>query len=97
MKIITNKEFKKHKIKILPCVNCGSENIKIYNREYSNLNVIWGTCVDCKREVKINPDSLNPNMELIAKFWNYENDPKVLLKKYQQEISELQKKIDKLL
>jgi hypothetical protein len=96
MGYIEEKQTVTKKIKVLPCVKCGSENINLGDCGYSSFNVAWGKCLDCKHEVKINPCDWNINKAAIAKVWNKANNPKILKAEYQRQISELQKKIDNL-
>lgn len=79
-----------------PCVKCGSENIDFNDCGYSSFNVAWGKCKDCGNEVKISPCGCDISKEDIIKTWNNSNDPKILRSKYQNQIDELQKLIDKL-
>ncbi len=93
--ILVNQQQEK-KIKYLPCVKCGSENIDFGDCGYSSFNVAWGKCKDCKNEVKINPCSWDISTEEIVKIWNRNNDPKILRKNYQSQIEEIQKLINAL-
>ena len=86
------------KIKVLPCVKCGCEDIDIGDCGYSSFNVAWGKCnrKKCDNEVKISNCSCDITKKEIAKIWNNANDPKRLKAKYEKEIRVLQKKIKKL-
>lgn len=84
------------KIKVLPCVKCGSEKIDIGDCGYSSFNVAWGKCLECDNKVEISPCGWDITKAAIAKEWNKANNPKILKANYQQQISELQKKIDNL-
>jgi hypothetical protein len=96
MKSITIKELKERRVEIFPCVKCGSENIELNDCGYSTFNVAWGRCLDCKHEVKLSPTPWDLNIELLAKHWNEENDPKILRHKYEQQIIEIKKLINAL-
>jgi len=96
MSSITVKEIKERKIEVLPCVKCGSEDIDLHDCGYSTFNVAYGRCRGCKNEIKLSPAPWNLDIELLAKSWNEANNPKILRTKYEQQISELQEKINKL-
>ena len=93
---ITEKQVINKKIKILPCVKCGSDDIEINDCGYSSFNVAWGKCKNCTHEVKISPCSWSIKKSEIAKHWNKENNPTILRKRYEKQIIELNKKIKAL-
>ena len=96
MGYIEDKSTVTKKIKVLPCVKCGRDNIDIGDEGYSSFNVAWGKCKDCKHEVKIDSCSYGISKKEIAKVWNKANNPKILKAQYEKKIKELQKKIDEL-
>ena len=93
---ITESKTIKRKIKVLPCIECRSENIDIGNRGYSSFNVAWGKCKKCGNETEIKNCSWDISKETIVKHWNTANDPKKLKVKYEKQIKILQKKIHDL-
>jgi hypothetical protein len=84
------------KIKVLPCVECGHDDIDIGDCGYSSFNVAWGRCKKCKNEVKIDSCSWDITKKQIAKAWNTANNPKLLRAKYTKAIKALQKKVKAL-
>ena len=84
------------KIEYVPCIKCGSEDIEFDDCGYSSFNVAWGRCNNCKNEAKISPCGCDIKKESIISNWNQKNDPKILRKKYEKEIAELQKLIELL-
>lgn len=96
MGYITEKQTIEKKIKVLPCVKCGSENIDINDCGYSSFNVAWGKCEDCKHEVKISPCGCDITKTAIAKTWNKANNPKILKADYEAQIKVLEQKIAEL-
>jgi len=96
MKEITVNETKKRVVKILPCVKCGNDDIEIKDCGYTTFNVAWVKCLKCGHEVRVNNCDWTISQEAIDKTWNKENDPKILRHKYEQQLIEIQKKIDAL-
>ena len=81
---------------VLPCIKCGSEEIDIWNCEYSSFNVAGGTCKSCGNKVKINNCDCDIANKYIAEVWNEANDPKKLKAQYEKQIKELEDKIKDL-
>jgi hypothetical protein len=60
------------KIKINPCKDCQSTDVKIYNCGYSTFNVGSATCQKCKKKIEARYGEWNDNNWIIAE-WNNEN------------------------
>jgi translation initiation factor 2 beta subunit (eIF-2beta)/eIF-5 len=94
-KLKIKKEIEEY-IEYVPCIKCGSEDLKFWNCGYSSFNVGGVTCNNCKNEVQTKGIDWNaPDSDLIPR-WNENNDPKILIEKYQKGINTLQRKIDRL-
>lgn len=83
-------------IEYSPCIKCGSDDIRFINCGYSSFNVGSATCQKCGNKVEVRWIPWNaPDSDLIPD-WNAENDPKLLRKRYVEQIEEIQKLIDNL-
>lgn len=96
MGFITEKKVVEKKIKLLPCVKCGNEDIEIDDCGYSSFNVAWGKCKQCNNEIKISPCGCDISKAVIAKTWNKANNPKILKADYEAQILVLRQKINEL-
>jgi hypothetical protein len=96
MSYITEKVTTERKIKVLPCIECGSENIDINDCGYSSFNVAWGKCKDCGNEAQIKCCSCDISKRTIAKTWNNANDPKKLLAQCEKQLVSLKARMKKL-
>lgn len=88
------KETVTRKIKVYPCIKCGSENIKIYNCGYSSFNCAGGECKRCGHTVETNANWDATESSLI-RAWNKERlkivDEIKRLKKLKNKMSKLTK------
>lgn len=78
------KETVTRKIKVYPCIKCGSENIEIYNCGYSSFNCAGGKCKRCGYTVETHA-SWDVKKSSLIKAWNKENDPSVLIERLDKE------------
>ena len=72
-------------MKIAPCLNCGSENIKLSNYEDTFGCISGGTCNFCKNSFSENHGSTK---EHSIKIWNDNNDVTSLIS---QELDKIKK------
>jgi DNA-directed RNA polymerase subunit RPC12/RpoP len=63
------------KQRIYPCLECGSEEVELFDSGYTTFNVGGGRCKKCKREVSIKTLPWNPSKEDLTQVWNNDNDP----------------------
>lgn len=89
---ITETVTKTRKIKIFPCVECGNDDIDIYNCGYSSFNCAGGKCKKCGNQATYDNCSWDVPQSTLVKVWNNANNPKKLKAIYEKQIKALQKK-----
>lgn len=76
-------EVIKRKIEVFPCIKCSSDNIEIYNCNYSSFNCAGGKCKKCGHKVETG-DNWNVKNSVLVGKWNEENDPDVLIERLEK-------------
>ena len=70
---------------VVPCLQCGSNDIELGDYGYTTFNVAKADCKGCGRHLSWNC-GMDPSKADVAKMWNAENDPEVIMKKLQDEV-----------
>lgn len=78
-----------------PCIECGCDDINVYNAGYSTFNVGNVTCKECGNVVDIRHMKWDDTDESLIGYWNEYNDPVKRIAFYEREIKERQEKIEK--
>lgn len=90
---ITKIVTKEIELEILPCIECGSDNISLHNCGYTTFNVITGTCSDCGIKYDLDASWEDETRESMIRCWNKLNDPNAMIKYLYDEMEEKRKKI----
>lgn len=93
--IVQEKKTVTVKIKVDPCVECGSENLDVYNCGYSSFNVAGVKCLECGNDIEMGAASWNVSNSALVKNWNKVNNPAKKIKQLEEQIKNLQTKIEK--
>lgn len=76
-------------VDVRPCIQCGSDEIELWECGYSSFNPGGGRCRKCGREVQ-EMCSCNPTSYDLAAIWNKQNDIQARLKWLDSQINMLQ-------
>ena len=78
-------------MRFVPCIKCGSEDVKFEDCGFSTFNPYLATC-KCGNRVK----EMDTSIRSIVKKWNAENDPNILLEAANSKMDALRLEVKRL-
>lgn len=77
----------KSTFEVVPCLQCGSEDIQLGDCGYNTFNIAKADCKGCGRHLSWDC-GMDPSKADVAKMWNAENDPALIMEKLQDEVKQ---------